>query len=87
MQTTRGKMPHQSTAPDGGYGWVVCAVAFVISMICDGVVYSYGVIMPEIMKTFDCGASTAAMIGAIQTGIFQFPAMIILALASQFGCR
>ena len=80
-------MSERKTVPDGGYGWVVCGVAFVISMICDGTVYSYGVIMPEIMKTFECSPSTAAVIGAIQTGIFQFPAMLILTMASYFGCR
>ena len=74
-------------APDGGYGWVVCAVAFVISMVSDGTVYCYGVIMPEIIKAFNCSSSTAAFIGALQSGITYFVAMLIFAMAHKIGCR
>ena len=75
------------TAPDGGYGWVVCAVVFVICMIADGVINCYGVIMPEIIKTFNCSSSEAALIGAIQSGITYTLAIFIFALANKIGCR
>ena len=75
------------TAPDGGYGWVVCAVAFIISMVTDGILYSYGVIMPELMKAFQCSSSAAAAIGALQSGLMYFVAMIIFAVTNRIGCR
>ena len=75
------------TAPDGGYGWVVCAVVFVICMIADAVINCYGVIMPEIIKTFHCSSSEAALIGAIQSGITYTLAIFIFALANKIGCR
>ena len=58
------------TAPDGGYGWVVCAVAFIISMVTDGILYSYGVIMPELVKAFQCSASAARAFDASETSSF-----------------
>lgn len=75
------------TAPDGGYGWVVCAIVFVICMIADAVISCYGVIMPEIIKLFGCSSSAAALIGAMQSGITYTLAMLIFALANKFGCR
>ena len=74
-------------APDGGYGWVVCAVAFVISMVIDGALFSFGVIMPEIIKAFDCNSSNAAFVGALQSGISYFVAILIFAVANKIGCR
>ena len=73
--------------PDGGYGWVVCGIAFTISLIADGIINSYGVFMPEIMKEFDCDSSTGAFIGSLQGGIMYFVAMFIFAMANKVGCR
>ena len=73
--------------PDGGYGWVVCGIAFLISLIADGIINSYGVIMPEIMKELGCSSSTGAFIGSLQGGIMYFVAMFIFATANKIGCR
>ena len=75
------------TASDGGYGWVVCAIVFVICMIADGVINSYGVMMPEVIRLFNCSSSAAALIGAIQSGITYTLAIIIFAIANKLGCR
>ena len=82
-------MPETSIqmAPDGGYGWVVCAVAFAISFISDGILFSYGILMPEIIQSFNCSASSAALIGGLQNGITYFLAMLIFAVANKIGCR
>ena len=73
--------------PDGGYGWVVCGIAFMISLIADGIINSYGVIMPELMKVLGCSSSTGAFIGSLQGGIMYFVAMFIFATANKIGCR
>lgn len=73
--------------PDGGYGWVVCAVVFVIAMVSEGTIFCYGVIMPEIIKAFECSSSTAAFIGALQSGMLYFVAMFVVAIANKSGCR
>ena len=75
------------TAPDGGYGWVVCAVVFVIGMITEALINCYGVIMPEIIKTYGCSSSAAALIGALQSGTTYTLAVFIFAIANKFGCR
>ena len=74
-------------APDGGYGWVVCAVAFFICMVTEGIVNSCGVIMPFLIEKFKCSSSTAALIGSLQSGILFFVAIVICAIANKVGCR
>ena len=79
--------PFKKMVPDGGYGWVVCTAVFMISMVTDGIVSCYGVIMPDIIRTFQCSSSAAAFIGALQSGITYFIAMLTAAMANKVGCR
>ena len=83
------KLVHQAATNglDGGYGWVVCLVAFLISMVCDGIVHSYGVFVPAIMEKFMCSSSSAALIGSLQTGVTYFVALLIFAATNTCGCR
>lgn len=39
-----------STVPDGGYGWVVCFVGFVVQFIIFGVHNSFGILFTYLMK-------------------------------------
>ena len=83
------KLVHQAATKglDGGYGWVVCVVAFLISMVCDGIVHSYGVFVPAIMEKFMCSSGSAALIGSLQTGVTYFVALLIFAATNTCGCR
>ena len=80
-----GKPSH--SVPDGGYGWVICGLVFVISLVADGMALSYGVILPEVIKHFDCCSSAAVFVGALQQGTQHFMAVLTFALANTFGCR
>ena len=73
--------------PDGGYGWVICCIAFFTSMVCDGIVHSYGVFVPTIMEKFMCNSSSAALIGSLQTGLTHVVAILIFASTHICGCR
>ena len=50
-------------APDGGYGWVVVAAAFIVNMIADGVTFSFGVMFDEFQDEFE--SSKAATAGVV----------------------
>ena len=80
-----GKPSH--SVPDGGYGWVICGLVFVISLIADGITLSYGVILPEVIQHFDSCSSAAVFVGALQQGTQYFMAVLTFALANTFGCR
>ncbi|GIX81995.1 uncharacterized protein CDAR_70221 [Caerostris darwini] len=38
--------------PEGGWGWVICACAFVINMLTTGLLLSYGILCREVVKEF-----------------------------------
>ena len=47
-------------APDGGWGWIVMMASFFISVLVDGICYTYGVLKPELENFFDTTSSTSA---------------------------
>lgn len=48
-----------SSAPDGGYGWVIVFAVFFIHIILDGIQFSFGMLLPRIVEEFK--ASNAAV--------------------------
>ena len=42
----------ESLAPDGGYGWVVCAASFMALFIVDGVGMNFGILLPTLVQEF-----------------------------------
>ena len=54
--------------PDGGWGWVVTFGAFVVNLIVDGIVYSFGLFFKELYVYFDESKSLTAWIGSALAG-------------------
>ena len=38
--------------PDGGYGWVICATAFICNAIVDGIPACFGIILNALLLEF-----------------------------------
>ena len=38
--------------PDGGWGWIVCAAAFIVNFLCHGYHLSFGLVYMEIIDTY-----------------------------------
>ena len=77
-------------APDGGYGWVIVAVAYTISMIAmiaDGIGYTFGIMVPHIVKLYGCSTSAAVLIGSLNLGSTSLIAIIVFALTNIVSCR
>ena len=77
----------QKTVLDGGYGWVICFVSFYINVIADGIGFSFGVIVPEIIKRFGCDTKAAVSVGSINCGVTGLSGLLTTTLANIFGCR
>lgn len=58
--------------PDGGWGWVVVAVAFLNNFVIDGIGYTYGLYIEVISKEFKIGIADTAMIGALMCATSYF---------------
>lgn len=54
--------------PDGGYGWVIVFASFMCNLVVDGIGYSFGVFLPELVNYFEVGKGTIAFVGSILAG-------------------
>ncbi|XKL69356.1 hypothetical protein PGB90_007125 [Kerria lacca] len=77
----------QQTAPDGGWGWVVVFASFMIHVVTDGVVYSFGELFKEILKEYNEGAGKTSLIPSILVGTTLCSGPVSSALVNKFGCR
>ncbi|XP_019864725.1 monocarboxylate transporter 3 isoform X2 [Aethina tumida] len=73
--------------PDGGYGWVVVFASFMCNMIVDGIAYTFGIFMPDIMVSYDQTKSTTAWVGSLLSGMYLSAGPVVSALTNKFGCR
>lgn len=56
--------------PDGGWGWVIVAASFCCNFFVDGMVYSAGVFLPDIAKTFNTTEAAVAFVGSLLSGFY-----------------
>ncbi|ESP01427.1 hypothetical protein LOTGIDRAFT_111770 [Lottia gigantea] len=74
-------------APDGGYGWVIVLASFLISLICDGCAFSFGVLYTELLDYFGDSKSKTAWVGSLFMSIPMILGPLGSALSSKYGCR
>lgn len=73
--------------PDGGWGWMVVLASLVISMIADGVSYSFGLLYIEFLLEFGASKSKTAWIGSLFMAVPLLSGPIMSALVDRYGCR
>ena len=74
-------------APDGGWGWVIVLAAFVISVICDGCSFSFGVLFSELLDAFGESKSKTSWVGSLFLGMSLLLGPFASALITKYGCR
>ena len=57
--------------PDGGWGWMVVVASFVSNLIVDGVAYTFGIIMPDLIDHFDASKGKTAVVGSMIPGLYN----------------
>ena len=55
--------------PEGGWGWMVTFGAFVINVIVDGIIYTFGLFFIELYQYYDESKSLTAWIGSVSVGV------------------
>lgn len=74
-------------APDGGFGWWVVVASFLCSVIVDGILFSFGVLLLQISRDLGQSKGTTAWIGSLQTGFYLIVGPFVSYLSNKFGCR
>jgi hypothetical protein len=77
----------RSKAPDGGWGWVVVLSSLIISMIADGISFSFGLLYIEFLDHFGESKSKTAWIGSLFMAVPLLSGPIGSALVDRYGCR
>lgn len=59
-------------APDGGWGWAVCFGSFLVNFVLDGTMFSFGVLLLELLDYFNEGKAKTSWIGSSLLGMSMF---------------
>ncbi|XP_030560064.1 monocarboxylate transporter 14 [Drosophila novamexicana] len=73
--------------PDGGYGWVVVFASLVVSLIWDGLSFSFGLINTELLAYFGESPSKTAWISSLFFSVPLLMGPIWSNLVDKYGCR
>ncbi|SPP74185.1 uncharacterized protein LOC117578792 [Drosophila guanche] len=73
--------------PDGGYGWVVVFASLVVSLIADGLSFSFGLINAELLEYFGQSTSKTAWISSLFFSVPLLMGPIWSNLVDKYGCR
>jgi len=76
-----------TSPPDGGWGWAVVFASFMIHIIADGITYSFGVFLVELIEKFDADRSAASLIPSILVGVTLGSGPIASYFTNRYGCR
>ena len=77
----------KTNAPDGGWGWVVCFACFLCTMITDGIAYSFGILLNDLVTHYDSNVGTISWVGSLLPGLYMGSGPIVGGLVNKFGCR
>lgn len=77
----------QPVMPDGGYGWMVVFASLVVSLIADGISFSFGLINTELLAYFKESPSKTAWISSLFFSVPLLMGPIWSNLVDKYGCR
>ncbi|XP_073997926.1 chaski isoform X1 [Rhodnius prolixus] len=77
----------EGVIPDGGWGWVVVFGSLVISMIADGISFSFGLLYEMFLVEFGESKSVTSWIGSLFMAVPLLSGPLCSALVDRFGCR
>ncbi|XP_059486260.1 monocarboxylate transporter 14-like isoform X2 [Neocloeon triangulifer] len=73
--------------PDGGWGWVVVGCSLMISLIQDGVSYSFGLIYVELLNEFHASKSKTSWVNSLFLAVPLLAGPLASLMVERYGCR
>lgn len=73
--------------PDGGYGWVIVFASLMVSLIADGVSFSFGLLYTELLDYFNEGTTKTAWVGSLFMAVPLLAGPIMSNLVDKYGCQ
>ncbi|CAH1712499.1 uncharacterized protein LOC114123947 isoform X2 [Aphis gossypii] len=74
-------------APDGGWGWVVVFAAFYCNVVVDGIIYSFSMLMSDMVNTFHEPESKITIVGSLLNGFYLIVGPFVSALLNSVDFR
>lgn len=87
LESSSGSDSSDGIEPDGGWGWIVCAGAFLVNFILDGTMFSFGVLMLDLLDYFGQGKAKTAWVGSALLGMSMFMGPVVSIFLEKFSCR
>ena len=53
------------------YGWLVVFATFLVGFVTDGIAFSFGILLTELLHAFKQGRASTVIIGSIATGVMH----------------
>ncbi|XP_022333147.2 monocarboxylate transporter 12-like isoform X1 [Crassostrea virginica] len=72
---------------DGGYAWVILAGSFYSSFCMEGLIGSFGLLLPTLMEEFRASAAVVSMLNSSLIGIFLVLGFFSSVLIERYGTR
>lgn len=76
-----------SAQEEGGWGWVVVTAAFFNLFILDGVSYTFGSILPDMVKELQMSETAIAFVNSLSVALYFLVSPLASALINRFGFR
>ncbi|XP_033758657.1 monocarboxylate transporter 9-like [Pecten maximus] len=83
-----GSLPEEDVlAPDGGWGWVVCFGSFVTNFVLDGTMFSFGVLLIDLLDFFGETKSKTSWVGSALVGMSMMMGPFVSLLLRRHSIR
>ncbi|KAL1453127.1 hypothetical protein WDU94_007299 [Cyamophila willieti] len=77
----------EDKVPDGGWGWVVVISSLVISMVADGISFSFGLLYMEFLIHFGESKAKTSWIGSLFMAVPLLLGPVASSFVDKYGCR
>ena len=73
--------------PDGGFAWVIVFCSFLTNFVVDGILYSFGKLLPFFISDVHLSEPQIAIVHSLQNATYYFVGPLCSAFVNRFGFR